>query len=112
MDFASNPKENVFNIDLWKRQYDDHRQSVTLTHAKEQKWWYLSNHRTDEVTFIKIWDSKQQDNAHCMCGNLNSMILKLGTDITDCAHCAFAHPGTPKSAPPRESIEVRCVVMY
>lgn len=65
MDFRSSSIEDVYNIDLWKRQYEDHRQSVTFTHTDEQQWWYLSNHDTDEVTFIKIWDSKQHNTAYC-----------------------------------------------
>jgi hypothetical protein len=27
-------------------------------------------------------------------------------------HAAFAHPNAPASTPPRESIEVRCLVVY
>ena len=30
---------------------------MTFTHASTQKWYYLDQHRTDEVTMIKIWDS-------------------------------------------------------
>jgi hypothetical protein len=27
-------------------------------------------------------------------------------------HAAFAHPATPADTPPRESIEIRCLLIY
>jgi hypothetical protein len=63
-----------------------------LAYDPAQRWYYAPEMTPDEVLLIKGWDS-----------------------LTDCArftpHGAFDLPQTPAAAPPRESIEVRALVV-
>ncbi|KAI8632619.1 hypothetical protein F5Y19DRAFT_491279 [Xylariaceae sp. FL1651] len=94
MDARSLAEDNVHPTNIFKHQYQLQGQTISITYSPDQKWYYLDQQQTNEVTFIKIWDN--QDDA----------IAKL------CAHCAFPHPETPPNAPLRESMEVRCLVFY
>ncbi|MCJ1380193.1 hypothetical protein MMC17_003296 [Xylographa soralifera] len=58
MDFRSLDSSNMHPCDLWRHQFEERGQTVTFTYASTQKWYYLDHHRMDEVTMIKIWDSK------------------------------------------------------
>lgn len=62
-------------------------------HSPDHKWVYFSEMSPDEVLLIKQWDTAP-------CGATFSL------------HTAFADPSSPPSAPERESIEVRCVLVY
>jgi hypothetical protein len=53
-----------------------------------QRWYYLPDMRADEVIVIKNYDSDESKSRFAI-------------------HGAFADPGAPPDAPPRESIEVR-----
>ncbi|POS71307.1 hypothetical protein DHEL01_v210297 [Diaporthe helianthi] len=88
MDGRSLKEENTHATNLFKHQYELQGQTVSISHSPEQRWYYLSHQRSDEVTFIKIWDSKEDVEAKI------------------CAHAAFQHPNTPANAVLRESIEV------
>lgn len=57
------------------------------------KWYYMADQKPDECLFIKIYDSEEGD----------------GTARAT-AHSAFHDPSSPKDAPQRQSIEVRCMV--
>ncbi|KAK8092445.1 S-adenosyl-L-methionine-dependent methyltransferase, partial [Apiospora kogelbergensis] len=94
MDGRSLHNDNVHPTNIFKHQYDLQGQTVSISHSPEQRWHYLKHQNTNEVTFIKIWDSKEDVEA------------KL------CAHCAFPDPDSPKNAALRESMEVRCIVFY
>ncbi len=63
-----------------------------LAYDPAQRWYYAPAMTPDEVLLIKGWDSR-----------------------TDCArftpHGAFELPDTPAGAPPRESVEVRTLVV-
>ncbi|KAF2973010.1 hypothetical protein GQX73_g497 [Xylaria multiplex] len=93
MDFTTLDAESVHPCDLWRGQYEERGQTVTIEHHPKQKWWYLGSHCPDEVTLLKIWDSWGDRGIATMC-----------------AHAAFQHPHTPHDAAPRESVEVRCLV--
>ncbi|KAI0549793.1 hypothetical protein F4679DRAFT_545560 [Xylaria curta] len=95
MDFTTLDAKHVHPCDLWRGKYEERGQTVTVEHHPDQKWWYLEGHRSDEVTLLKIWDS-------CSDRRIATM----------CAHAAFQHPDTPHGAAPRESVEVRCLVLY
>lgn len=58
-----------------------------------QKWYYWSGMKTDEVMLLKCTDSRE--------------------DVQErkCPHASFDDPRMPKDAKPRESIEVRCLVL-
>ena len=63
-----------------------------LAHNPEQRWYYAPNMTPDEVLLIKGWDSDDQR-----------------AQFTP--HSAFDLPDTPDEAAPRESIEVRTLVV-
>lgn len=56
-------------------------------------WTYFHAMQFDEVLLFKQYDSQ-------------------GGVARYTPHAAFAHPGTPDGTPPRESIEVRCLLIY
>lgn len=56
-------------------------------------WTYFHAMQFDEVLLFKQYDS--QDGVACYT-----------------PHAAFVHPATPQGTPPRESIEIRCLLIY
>jgi hypothetical protein len=64
-----------------------------LAYNPDQRWYYAPAMTPDEVLLIKGWDSLDDGRARFT------------------PHGAFDLPDTPKSAPPRESIEVRTLVV-
>jgi hypothetical protein len=77
--------------------------------AKEHRWHYYPAMTRDEALLIKQWDSagtiarsdgRQGDGAHA------------SAPTTFTLHSAFDDPATPPDAPDRQSIEVRCLVVY
>jgi hypothetical protein len=56
-------------------------------------WTYFHAMQFDEVLLFKQFDSA----AGVACYT---------------PHAAFAHPATPAGTPPRESIEIRCLLIY
>jgi hypothetical protein len=59
------------------------------------RWYYFPQLSPEEVILIKIYDS-----------------LSDGKVARLTAHTAFDDPETPADAPPRRSIELRCLVFY
>lgn len=104
----------MFQCDLLKGEHEQRGYTATFTHSEEQKWYYLSRHGTDEVTVIKIWDSETNGVSRCTClaayaDDTTGLWL---TSLIVCAHAAFTHPDTPADVEPRESVEVRCIVIH
>ena len=64
-----------------------------LAHAPTQRWYYAPEMTRDEVLLIKGWDSIDDGRARFT------------------PHGAFKFADTPADAPPRESIEVRALVV-
>jgi len=64
-----------------------------LAHHPDQRWFYVPAMTPDEVLFIKGWDSLDDGRARFT------------------PHSAVELPDTPADAPPRESIEVRTLVV-
>ena len=64
-----------------------------LAHAPTQRWYYAPEITPDEVLLIKGWDSFDDGRARFT------------------PHGAFSLADTPPDAPPRESIEVRALVV-
>ena len=64
-----------------------------LAHAPTQRWYYAPEITPDEVLLIKGWDSIDDGRARFT------------------PHGAFSFAETPAEAPPRESIEVRALVV-
>lgn len=63
-------------------------------HAPEHRWYYYSEMARDEVMVFKQYDSQ--------CRGVPRFTL----------HGAFDHPHCPPDAPLRQSIEVRCLVVF
>lgn len=64
-----------------------------VAHAPTQRWYYAPEIAPDEVILIKGWDSVDDGRARFT------------------PHGAFSFDRTPADAPPRESIEVRALVV-
>lgn len=64
-----------------------------LAHAPTQRWYYAPEIAPDEILLIKGWDSIDDGRARFT------------------PHGAFSFAETPADAPPRESIEVRALVV-
>ena len=64
-----------------------------LAHAPTQRWYYAPEITPDEVLLIKGWDSVDDGRARFT------------------PHGAFSFADTPADAPPRESIEIRTLVV-
>ena len=64
-----------------------------LAYHPEQRWYYAPRMTRDEVLLIKGWDSLEDGRARFT------------------PHSAFEDPNTPEGAAPRESIEVRTLVV-
>ncbi len=64
-----------------------------VTHSPDHRWCYVPAMQRDEVLVFKQYDSA-------------TGVAKFTP------HAAFDHPGAPAEAPPRQSIEVRCLVTY
>ncbi|KAF1365569.1 hypothetical protein EJ07DRAFT_151054 [Lizonia empirigonia] len=94
-DFRTVPEEDYVILQPSKRKTYDGEWSV-LKHGEpdvDHHWWYLSNHRPDELLVFKHHDSSV-DNTAWRCG-----------------HGAFGIPGT-EDRPDRESLEIRAFCIY
>ena len=73
--------------------------------SPRHRWFYFPHMEGDEAMLIKQWDSA---------GDLAQRRKADGATprSTFALHSAFADPTTTADAPDRESIEVRCIVIY
>lgn len=80
-------------------------------YAPRHEWWYYPAVTRDEAVLIKQWDS-----AGAFARSAGERPdAGAGNGYAPCTfsfHSAFSDPGTPADAPERQSIEVRCVVLY
>lgn len=65
-----------------------------VTHSRRHRWCYFSRMDRHEALVFKQYDSQVSGVARFT------------------PHAAFDHPSTPPDAPLRESIELRCLVIY
>ncbi len=65
-----------------------------VRHNPEHRWFYVPALQEDEALLLKCYDSATDGRARFA------------------PHTAFEDPGTPSSAPPRESIELRAFVFF
>ena len=80
-------------------------------YAPRHEWWYYPAMKKDEVVLIKQWDSAGALAQSCG----RSSDSSVGNGRAPCTfsfHSAFSDPSTPPDAPDRQSIEVRCVVLF
>ncbi|WP_323123369.1 CmcJ/NvfI family oxidoreductase [Burkholderia alba] len=69
-------------------------ETYSITANPAHRWYYFPRLRPDEALLLKIYDSLDDGRARLT------------------AHTAFDDPGTPETAPPRRSIEVRALVFW
>lgn len=69
-------------------------ETYQVTHSPGHQWFYFPKLRPDEAILIKCYDSATDGTARFT------------------AHAAFDDPTSPANARPRESIEVRTLVLY
>lgn len=75
--------------------YPDRRGEIyRLTYSPAHRWLYFPDMSSDELVFIKCWDSLDDGRARFS------------------AHTAFDDPTCPPNSPPRQSIEVRALVLW
>ncbi|HLJ62536.1 MAG TPA: CmcJ/NvfI family oxidoreductase [Stellaceae bacterium] len=78
-----------------ERRYPDRVGEIyAVRYQPSHRWYYFPRMRRDEVVIIKCFDSLKDGRARLA------------------VHTAFEDPTTPKSAPPRESIEVRLFAFF
>lgn len=68
-------------------------ENQSLRHNQNQKWYYLSDHRPEEIIIFK-----QSDSDSTAAGGV--------------PHCSFKNPEAGPNESPRESIEARALVVY
>lgn len=68
-------------------------ETYTVVHAPTQRWVYFPRVRPDEAVVLKTYDSRQNVARFCL-------------------HSAFSLPPTDPPAPPRASVEIRCLVLF
>jgi hypothetical protein len=91
-DATSVPYEDFIAADL---VYGDRTGEIfDVVHRPEHRWYYVSAQRQDEVMLLKCYDSRRGGTARFT------------------AHTAFDDPTSPPGARPRESIEIRTMVLY
>lgn len=74
-----------------------------VNEPQQHKWLYFPEMTHNEAILLKQWDSA---------GNVAKGESRDADLSTFSIHSAFADPSSPEDAPPRESIEVRCVIIY
>jgi hypothetical protein len=91
-DATSVPYEDFIATDL---VYSDRTGEIfDVAYRPGHRWYYVSHQRQDEVMLIKCYDSARDGTARFT------------------AHTAFDDPTAPPGAKPRESIEIRTMVLY
>ena len=80
-------------------------------HAAQHSWWYYPAMTRDEALLIKQWDSIGEL-ARSGGARADSSV---GSDQAPCTfsfHTSFKDLTIPPESPDRQSIEVRCIVLY
>ncbi|KAH7040505.1 uncharacterized protein B0I36DRAFT_357794 [Microdochium trichocladiopsis] len=81
--------------------YEARGETMRVLPSEDHRFYYVKDMTPDEVLLLKCYDSHGEGRPDGRQG------VALRTP-----HSAFEDPNTPKDAPPRQSIEVRCLVFY
>ena len=83
-------------------------------HEAAHDWYYFPQMTRDEVLLLLQWDSEGDFARAAQKGTKakSEAASPRGGRATFSLHSAFADPSSPPDAPSRESIEVRCVVIF
>ena len=90
-------KESWYSTD----GYEVRGETLGVEAKDRHQFCYVKDMTPDEVMFLKCFDSRGQG----MPGGRDGLAVRT-------PHTAFVDPTTPKDAPGRQSIEVRCLVFY
>ena len=93
------------------RYHDRTGENYFAKHAPRHGWWWYPAATRDEALLIKQWDSA---GGLARSGGARGDAAS-GGDRDPCTfsfHTAFRGPATPPDARDRQSIEVRCVLLY
>lgn len=81
--------------------YEVRGETLGVAPNESHKFYYMKDMTPDEVMLLKCFDSRGEG----MPGGIQGLAVRT-------PHTAFVDPNTPKDAPGRQSIEVRCLVFY
>lgn len=81
--------------------YEVRGETMGVSANDQHKFCYMKDMTPDEVMLLKCFDSRGQG----MPGGKEGLAVRT-------PHTAFIDPATPKDAPGRQSIEVRCLIFY
>ena len=81
--------------------YEVKGETLGVAPNDNHKFYYMKDMTPDEVMLLKCFDSRGEG----MPQGVNGLAVRT-------PHTAFMDPNTPKDAPGRQSIEVRCLVFY
>jgi hypothetical protein len=81
--------------------YEARGETLAVAPSERQKFYYVKDMTPDEVMLLKCFDSEGEGMSQG----------KPGVAVRT-PHTAFEDPNTPKDAPGRQSIEVRCLVFW
>eukprot|EP00591_Stephanopyxis_turris_P012919 CAMPEP_0195524942 /NCGR_PEP_ID=MMETSP0794_2-20130614/25075_1 /TAXON_ID=515487 /ORGANISM="Stephanopyxis turris, Strain CCMP 815" /LENGTH=354 /DNA_ID=CAMNT_0040655277 /DNA_START=182 /DNA_END=1246 /DNA_ORIENTATION=+ len=82
-----------------------------VKHSQKHDWKYFDGMELEEALLIKQWDS-DGGIARGRDEDFDGSEEEEDGRSTFSIHSAFLDPSSPPDAPPRESIEVRCVVVW
>ena len=96
---------------VFEVHYDDRiGENYFAKYNPSHQWWYYPEMTRDEVILIKQWDSTGVLNPAA--NDSGSARRKPAMPCLFSFHAAFVDPTTPADAPDRQSIEVRCIVVF
>lgn len=81
--------------------YEVKGETMSVAPSERHRFYYVKDMTPEEVLFLKCFDSWGEG----MPGGKEGIALRT-------PHTAFEDPQTPKEAPGRQSIEVRCLVFF
>ncbi len=81
-------------VSMERRAEDRIGELQVALHSPGQRWYYFPEMQMDEALLFKTFDSETDGRARFT------------------IHTSFEDPGAPKDAPPRESIETRCLLFF
>jgi hypothetical protein len=64
MDYQTMKQSEIHPTNIFKERNEFMGQTVGINYSPDQRWYYLHRQTPEEVTMIKIWDSKD-DVAKC-----------------------------------------------
>jgi len=91
-DFVPTSIEHFGGDDLSRPRHSG--EIFSFRHRPEHRWFYVSDMQPDEVLLLKCFDTRKQGGARYT------------------AHTGFANPECPPGFTPRQSIEVRTLVVF